>query len=149
MSVPWRCGDGDDFGEDFGAFQGGEAADHAGDGVADEDARLDLELVQDGEEVVGVAVEGGVAREVEVLGVGGAGAHVVEENYAVILDEVRDDVLPHGLVRAEPVAQHHELLAHPHHAHIVRLQKRGQLSHCRESRPRAHTTASHRTAPQS
>ena len=56
--LPWRGRDADDFREELGSFQRRQATDHAGDGVADVDAGLDVELFQDGEQVVGVAVEG-------------------------------------------------------------------------------------------
>jgi len=90
--------------------------------VADVDAGLDAELLEDGEEVERVALERGVAGEVEVVRVGGPGAHGVEEHDAVVGDEVRDQVLPDGLVGAEAVRQHDDpALALAHHAQVVRL----------------------------
>ena len=90
--------------------------------MADVDAGLDAELLEDGEEVERVALERGVAGEVEVVRVGGPGAHGVEEHDAVVGDEVRHQVLPHGLVRAEAVRQHdHPALPLPHHPQVVRL----------------------------
>jgi hypothetical protein len=90
--------------------------------VADVDAGADAELLEDGEEVERVALERGVAGEVEVVRVGGAGAHGVEEHDAVVGDEVRHQVLPHGLVGAEAVRQHDDpALPLAHHAQVVRL----------------------------
>ena len=66
LEVPWGCGQKDEFLEDFGAFNGSQAANHAGDGVADVDAAVNVELVQDGQQVVGVGVERGVAVEAVV-----------------------------------------------------------------------------------
>jgi hypothetical protein len=77
----------------------------------------------------GVAIQGGVSGEAEVLGVGGTGGHVVEEDHAVVVLEVRDEMLPEGLVCGQTVTQDHYLLAHPHHANVVNLQKRWQLRH--------------------
>lgn len=71
--------------------------------MADEDARPDPKLLQNGEEVVGVALEGGVALEVEVFGVCRSGAHVVVHDDSVVVDEVGDEVLPDRLVGAEAV----------------------------------------------
>jgi hypothetical protein len=90
--------------------------------VADVDAGLDAELLEDGEEVERVALERGVAGEVEVVRVGGAGAHGVEEHDAVVGDEVRHQMLPDGLVGAEAVRQHDDpALPLAHHAQVVRL----------------------------
>jgi hypothetical protein len=90
--------------------------------VADVDAALDGELLEDGEEVERVALERGVAREVEVVRVGGSGAHGVEEHDAVVGDEVRHQVLPHGLVRAEAMRQHDDPAPpRAHHTQVVRL----------------------------
>lgn len=91
--------------------------------MPDVDAGLDAELLEDGEEVERVAFQRGVAREVEVVRVGGPGAHGVEEHDAVVGDEVRHQVLPHGLVRAEAVRQHDHpaLPVRAHHPQVVRL----------------------------
>lgn len=90
--------------------------------MADVDAGLDAELLEDGEEVERVALERGVAGEVEVVRVGGAGAHGVEEHDTVVGEEVRHEVLPDGLVGAEAVRQHDDpALPLAHHAQVVRL----------------------------
>ena len=103
--LPGRGGDHDEIGEEVGTGDSGDGADHGGAGVADEDAWLDVELLENGEEVVGVAFEGGVALEVEVFGVSGSGAHVVVQNDAVVVDKVGDEVFPDRLIGAEAVAQ--------------------------------------------
>ena len=116
---PGRSGDHDDFGEEIRASDGGNGPDDGGDRVGDEDAGVDVELLEESEDVVGVALEGCLAVEVEVVGVGGAGAHVVEEDDAVVVDKVGDQVLPHRLVRAEAVGQHDGLIAGAQNLHIV------------------------------
>jgi hypothetical protein len=122
VRLPGGRGEQHEFAEEVGPGDGGERADDGGDGVADVDAGLDAELLEDGEEVERVALERGVAGEVEVVRVGGPRAHGVEEHDAVVGDEVRHQVLPHGLVRAEAVRQHdHPALPLPHHPQVVRL----------------------------
>ena len=134
--VPGRSRDHDDFGEDGGPLDGGEAADHAGHRVADEDAGGDLKLLQDEQEVVRVSVQGGVSVEVEAVGVGGAGAHGVEQDDAVAVEQVGKHMFPHRLVRAEPMTQHHQLLPRAHYAHIVsRQERRCLLRHSTLRRP--------------
>jgi hypothetical protein len=54
--IPGRRADEYELGEELGAADGGEDADHGGDGVADEGAARDAERVEDGEEVVDVRV---------------------------------------------------------------------------------------------
>ncbi|GER44763.1 glycine--tRNA ligase beta subunit [Striga asiatica] len=50
-----------------------------GKGVADENASLDFEFLQNGDEIIREAVHGGVALEIKGIGVGGVGPHVVVE----------------------------------------------------------------------
>ncbi|KAM1087069.1 hypothetical protein ACFX2H_012582 [Malus domestica] len=80
-------------------------ADHGGGGMADEDTWLDVELLKNGEKVVGVAFEGRVALEVEIFRVGGSSAHVVIHNDAVVVDKMGDEVFPDRLIGAEAVGQ--------------------------------------------
>lgn len=87
---PWWGGDHEELVEAVGAEDGGDGAGHGGEGVADEDAFVDVELVKNSEQVVGVALERGVALEVEVVGVGRAGAHVVVQDDLVPVDQVGD-----------------------------------------------------------
>ena len=120
--VPGRGGKEHELGEEVGPGDGGEHADDGRDGVADVDAGGDSELLEDGEEVERVSLERGVAGEVEVVRVGRAGAHGVEEDDAVVGDEVRHQVLPHRLVRAEAVRQDdHPAPPLPHHPQVVSL----------------------------
>ncbi|KAM1127709.1 hypothetical protein ACFX2I_037641 [Malus domestica] len=88
-----------------GSGDSSDDADHGGGRMADEDAWLDVELLKNGEKVVGVAIEGGVALEVEVFRVVGSGAHVVVQNDAVVMDKVGDEVFPDRLIGAEAVGQ--------------------------------------------
>jgi hypothetical protein len=74
--------------------------------LPDVDAGLYAELLEDGEAVERVALDRGVAAEVEVVRVGGPCAHGVEEHDTIVGDEVRHQVLPHGQVRAEAVREH-------------------------------------------
>jgi len=71
--------------------------------VADVGAAGDSEGVEDVEEVVHVGIEGGVAAEVEEIGVDAAGAGQVVEDDFIVRGEVREDSLPSRLVRPEPV----------------------------------------------
>ncbi|KAK3019980.1 hypothetical protein RJ639_003328 [Escallonia herrerae] len=90
-----------------------------GDGVSDEDAGLDPKLLQNGDHVVGVAFQSSVPVKVKVVGVGGAGAHVIVKYDPVVVDEVRHQVLPHRLVGAEPMGQDDGLLPGAQHLHVV------------------------------
>lgn len=95
-----------------------------------------MKLIQDEQEVVRVSVQGGVSVEVEAVGVGGAGAHGVEQDDAVAVDQVGKHMFPHRLVRAEPMTQDHQLLPRAHYAHIVsRQERRCLLSHSTLRRP--------------
>jgi len=120
--VPGGGADEDEFGEEFGAADGGEHADHGGDGVADVGAAGDAEGLEDVEEVVDVGVEGGVAAVVEVVGVDAAGAYQVVEDDAVVAREVGEDALPRRLVRAEAVCEDEVLVAGALHAHVEGVQ---------------------------
>lgn len=71
--------------------------------MADVVAALDSEGAEDVEEVVGVGVEGGVAAEVEVVGVDATGADEVEEDYAVVAEEIGENAPPRRLVGAGAV----------------------------------------------
>lgn len=109
--VPWGSGEHDELVEAVGAEDGGDGSGHGGERMADVDALFDVEVVEDGEQVIGEALEARVAFEVEVVGVGRAGAHVVVHDHPVAVDQVRDEVLPHGLVGPEPVPEHHGRVA--------------------------------------
>lgn len=117
--APWGGGDHDELVEAVGAEDGGDGAGHGGEGVADEDAFVDAELVEDGEQVVGEALEGSVAVEVEVVGVGGAGAHVVVDDDLVAVHQVGNQVLPHGLVGTESVPEDDDCVAAAEDADVV------------------------------
>lgn len=78
-----------------------------------------MELLKDCEEVIGEALEGGVTVKIEVVGVGGAGADVVVQHDTVVVDKVRDQVLPYGLVGAEPVSQYDGPVAGSDHLEVV------------------------------
>lgn len=108
--------------EELGALDGGEDADHGGDGVADEEAAGDAEGVEDGEEVVDVGVEGGVAAEVEVVGVDAAGADEVVGDDAEVV-QVRKDAGPGGLIGAEAMGEDHRAVAGADHAHVQDLEE--------------------------
>lgn len=90
--------------------------------MADEGAASDTEGVKDGEEVVDVGVEGGVAAEVEVVRVDGAGEDEVEENDFVVRFEVWEDALPHRFVGAEAVAEDDVLVAGAFYANVVYVE---------------------------
>jgi len=124
-TVPGRCADEDELGEELGAADGREDPDHGGDGVSDEGASRDAERVEYGEEVVDVRVERVVASEVEVLRVDAAGADEVVEHHAVVAGEVREHAAPRRLVRPEPVGQHHDAVAGAHDPHVEDLQQLG------------------------
>jgi hypothetical protein len=123
--LPGRRADEDELGEELGAADGGEDADHGGHGVPDEGAARDAERVEDGEQVVDVRVQRVVAAEVEVLRVDAAGADEVVEHHAVVAGEVGEHAAPRRLVRAEPVGQHHHAVAAAHHPHVEDLQQLG------------------------
>lgn len=74
--------------EAVGAKDGGDGAGHGGEGVADVDAFVDVELVENSEQVISIALESGVAIEVEVVGVGCAGTHVVVHDDLILVDQV-------------------------------------------------------------
>lgn len=82
-------------------------------------ARLHLQLVQNCEKIIGISVKCRVSGEAEVLWVSRSGYHIIEEDYAVIIDVVRNQVFPDGLVGAEPVGQNNQHLTHANHADIV------------------------------
>jgi hypothetical protein len=126
-SVPGRGADEDKLGEEVRSSDGGEDADHGGDGVADEGAARDAERVEDGEQVVDVGVEVVVAAEVEVVRVDAAGADEVVEHDAVVAGEVRQHAAPRRLVRPEAMRQHHHPLAAPHHPVFIRPNVRKYL----------------------
>lgn len=141
--VPGGGADEDEFGEEVGTADGGQHADHGGDGVADVGAAGDAEGLEDVEEVVDVGVEGGVAAVVEVVWVDAAGAHQVVENDAVVAREVGKHALPRRLVRAEAVCQDQVLVAGALNAHVECVQngtphtefcsERGTLTHTRHT----------------
>lgn len=101
--LPRGSADEDELGEEIGAANGGEDSDHGGDGVTDVVAAVDSEGGEDVEEVVGVGVESGVAPEVEVVGVDAAGADEVEEDHAVVAEEIGENAPPRRLVGAGAV----------------------------------------------
>lgn len=123
MLLPRGGSDEDEFSEEVGAADGGEDADHGGEGVAHVGAAVDGKRVEDVEEVVDVGVEAGVAVEVEVVRVDAAGADEVVEDDAVVRGEEGEDALPRRLVGAEAVGQHQEPLAGADHPHVERLQE--------------------------
>ena len=79
--------------------------------MADVGAAIDSEGVEDGEQVIDIGVETGVAAEIEVIGVDAAGAHQVVENDAVVGREGGENALPDRLVGAEAVGEDENLLA--------------------------------------
>lgn len=105
--------------EQIWAKDGGDGAGHRGQRVADEDTFLNVEFLQNREQIVGVALESGVAVEIEVVGIGGAGAHVVVEYDSVLIDEVWDQLLPHRLIGAEAVAEDDGGLAGADDSYVV------------------------------
>ena len=78
--------------------------------MTDEDARLNLELFQNGEHIVGIAFKSGVALKIEVFGIGSSGANVIEEDNSVFVDEMRNKMLPQRLIAAEAMGEHDDLL---------------------------------------
>jgi len=88
------------------------------------DTRLDVELIQDGQQIIGVAMQRRVSEDAEVLGVGRPRTHHVIQNHTVILLQVRHYMLPHGLIRAESVTKYHDLFPPANNVYIVRIQKR-------------------------
>lgn len=91
--------------------------------MADVGAAVDAEGVEDVEEVVDVGVEGGVAAEIEVIGVDRTGADKVKEHNPVIVAEEGENALPSRLIGAEAVGEDEDLLAGAHHSHVQRLQQ--------------------------
>lgn len=116
--IPRGCADEDELGEEFGPANGGEDPGHGGDGVADVEAAIDVEGVEDGEEVVDEGVEGRVSPEIEVIGVDAAGADEVVEDDAVAGGEVGQNALPHRLVSPEPMGEDKGPLARPDNPNI-------------------------------
>ena len=74
-----------------------------------EDHVVEVELVDDRQDVLGVAVERGVSFLVVGGRVRTAGADVVEEDHAEVPLEGGRDETPHVLVAAEPVREQHGL----------------------------------------
>ena len=121
--MPWREANEDELLKELGAADGGEDADHGGEGVGDQRAPLDAEGVEDREQVVDVGVQGGVPVEVEVVGVDAPSAGEVVEDDAVVAEEERHDLAPHRLVGAEAVRQHEGLVPVSDHPHVQDLQQ--------------------------
>lgn len=90
--------------------------------MADVEAAIDGEGVEDGEEVVDEGVEGCVTAEIEVIGVNAAGADEVVEDDAVGRGEVRQNAIPNRLVSPGPVGEDQVPLPRPDHPNIQSLQ---------------------------
>lgn len=112
----------------MGTANGGEDADHGGDGVADEGAAVDVERIEDGDEVVDEGVESGVAGEIEVVGVDTAGANEVVEDDSVVRSEGRVNQLPSGLIGAEAMGENKEAIAGTENPDVKSFQK-GVVNH--------------------
>jgi len=80
---------------------------------------MNTKLFQDSKQVEGIALQGGIAVEIEVIGVGGAGSHVVVEHHTKVVEEMRYEVFPHGLVCAEAVSQNYVARAGSQNLHVV------------------------------
>ncbi len=76
--VPWRGRKHNDFGEEKGLLNGGKVSHHANYWMSHLNTRLDLKLVKNGEQVICIAMEGGITLETEMLRVCGPSTHVVK-----------------------------------------------------------------------
>lgn len=120
---PWGGADEDELREKFRAADGGEDADHGREGMTNKGAAVDTESIEDGEEIVDEGVEGGVAIEVEVVGVDAAGTDEVVENDFVVAGEKGEDALPCGLVGAESMGKDEEAVAIANDPNVEDLEK--------------------------
>ena len=90
------------------------------------DALFDVQFFQNVQKVFCICVQGGVAIEVEVVGVGVASAHQVEKYHSVVVFEQRDDVAPTGLVGAEAMAEDDGLRGVADDADVVLIEDGGR-----------------------
>jgi hypothetical protein len=96
-------------GEPLGCLPGGEYTDHGADAVTDEHHVAQVQLLDDGQDVAGVALERGVAVGVVGGWIRAAGTDVVEQHHPVAVLEVGGDEAPHVLVAPESVGEDHRL----------------------------------------
>jgi len=83
--TPGRCRQHDDFGEKERSLDGCKTADHTRNRVTHKDARVDLKLVQDGQQIIGVTMQRGISQDAEILRVGCPCAHHVIQNHTILL----------------------------------------------------------------
>lgn len=78
------------------AANGGDEANHSGDGVADIGTAVDAESIEYAEQVVDVGVEGVILYEVKVIRIYStcAGKIVEDDAETLLPDEEREDTLP-------------------------------------------------------
>ena len=103
-------------------MDGGQDADHGGDGVAYESAAMDMEGVEDAEEVVDVGVEIGVAVEVEVVRINTARTNEIIQDDLIVALEIGKDALPRRLVGAEAMGEDEDLVAGALHPDVEDVQ---------------------------
>ena len=86
-------------GEEVGPFNGSNATDHAGHGVADKDDAGEVHVLDERDEAIGEGSEGGVIGRLQGLAgvVGGTGKVPVEEQDLILLRQVRHHLVPNRL----------------------------------------------------
>ena len=86
---------------------GGDHANHAADGVADEDHLSQVERADDLDQVVRVGVEGRLSISVVGRQIGCPSAYMIIDKGPELVLEGWSDETPHMLIAAETVSEHH------------------------------------------
>lgn len=110
----------------MGAFDGGQAPDHGGHGVAEIESVIETEVAVEAEQVVGIGLEVvAVTFGVVEWGVDVGGDDQVEHNHLEEAGEVGHHEPPHMAVAAESVAQDQRLRSISKHPDVEGLRQGG------------------------
>jgi hypothetical protein len=92
--------------EQFRSLNCGKYADHRTHGMANEVDVLETQFVDDLDDILGITIQGAVARTRERRQVGLSRANVIEKNDREVAFEYRRDRTPHILIASVPMSEH-------------------------------------------
>jgi hypothetical protein len=114
--------------EAIGSVDGGECANHRAYRMPHEMNVSQAELFHDFEHIQTVSAERAVAACTECRRIRAARAHVIEQDYLVLIQEGRINMPPHALVAAVPMRKHDRLFAATEDFYVITMES-GHMRH--------------------